>query len=86
MELMGKMNHGRPKIIDDKARGADHWRSVMDNVIIEFLATLTIVFSTVLYGGGGTAEGGIGVFKDPCRFCLLFRCWIGSDGGVQGRS
>jgi len=61
---------------DKGVRGADHWRSVVDNVIIEFLASLFIVFSTVLYGGGGTAEGGVAIFKDPCKTILLLHATI----------
>ena len=39
----------------------DHWKSVVDNIFIEFLASLFIIMSAVMYGG----EASEMVFADP---------------------
>lgn len=50
------------------SRGHDHWKSVLDNILIEFLASLFIILSAVMYNG--LREDGT---MDACKelsFCL----------------
>ena len=46
------------------SKAPDYWRSVMDNVFIEFLGSLFIILSSVMYGGLKGASSDV-VFSDP---------------------
>lgn len=45
------VGRARTKFSNKSLRGHDHWKSVMDNILIEFLASLFIIISAVMYNG-----------------------------------
>jgi len=60
--MMGLTPHGQQQT---KAKGPDHWRSSLDNLFIEFLASLFIIISAVMYDGLSQNEAKKTVFEDP---------------------
>ncbi len=67
------------------AKGPDHWRSVMDNLLIEFLASLFIILSAVMYGPMRKDKEEHVVFADPCEFSFflvsLFHAFMSARQG-----
>ena len=53
-----------------KNKGPDHWKSVLDNFFVEFLASLSIIVSTIMYGGFKSSANDV-VFYDPCKSLFL---------------